>query len=259
MIDHEVRAGLLWPVLVALAKEGSITTYAEAAGAIGIHHRPLRYALGPIQDYCLGAGLPRLTSLVVSKSSGVQGAGYLGSPGDEGDIKDVWEFDWTGVENPFSDMHIAELDRTAKEILADPDKAESYALVLSRGNGQRVFRRAVYDAYNGECCVCGLTFSEALEAAHIMPWVQGRGSLRIDPRNGLLMCANHHRLFDRNWFTISDDYVLEYTDLNEEAGPYSAADRSASIEHHRTKIRLPDDRRLWPYKSLLTARREHHQ
>ncbi len=244
---------------MALAKDRQITTYGKAAVAIGIHHRPLRYALGPIQDYCLGAGLPPLTSLVVSKSSGVQGAGYLGSPGDRGVIEEVWKFDWSSIENPFSDMHIAELDRTAKEILEDPDKADSYAVILSRGNGQRVFRRGVYGAYNGECCVCGLTFSDALEAAHIMPWVMGRGSLRIDPRNGLLMCANHHRLFDSNWFTISDDYLVEYSDPGEESGPYSSADRSTSIEHHGRKIRLPGNEKLWPDKSLLAARRADSQ
>lgn len=256
MIDHEERAGRLWPVLLARAKERGTISYGKAAAAIGIHHRPIRYALGPIQDFCLGEGLPRLTSLVVSNRTGVQGAGYLGDPGNQADIEEVWNFDWSVIENPFSDMHMAELDRTAKKILEDPDRAASYVSVLSRGNGQRVFRRAVYDAYNGGCCVCGLTFSNALEAAHIMPWVQGRGSLRIDPRNGLLMCANHHRLFDSNWFTISDDYVLEYSDLNEEFGPYSAADRSASIERHGSRIRLPDNERLWPDRSLLAARRE---
>ena len=65
--------------------------------------------------------------------------------------------------------------------------------------GQQEFRFDVLNRYGARCAVCDLTVVEALEAAHIRPW-KDRGS--DDPRNGLVLCATHHRAWDAGLFGV---------------------------------------------------------
>ena len=255
MIDHQQRAGRLWPVLVRVAQERNTLTYGAAATAIGIHHRPIRYVLGEIQDYCLVEGMPPLTALVVSASTGQQGAGYLGVPGRQEDINAVWAFDWSSVANPFSEKALAEIEVEAGLLVERPDAAaDVYNRVKARGDQQRVFRQALLIAYNASCAICGLSFHEALEAAHIIPWSSASPELRVDPRNGVLLCANHHRLFDAAWINLLANYEIEYSDPTREYDPYSAADIVQTLDVHGKRLKLPTDRKLWPSVELLHQR-----
>lgn len=66
------------------------------------------------------------------------------------------------------------------------------------------FRRGVLLAYNSQCAICDFTVSMkstyiALEAAHIR-WRSWEGPDIVT--NGIALCANHHRMFDRGVFTI---------------------------------------------------------
>jgi putative restriction endonuclease len=42
-----------------------------------IHHRPIRYVLGVIQDWCLRERKPPLTILVISQDNGQPGQGFI--------------------------------------------------------------------------------------------------------------------------------------------------------------------------------------
>ncbi len=75
------------------------------------------------------------------------------------------------------------------------------ALVKIRGN-QEKFRFDILKIYGNSCCVCGFNKEKAIEAAHIIPKSE-KGT--DDPRNGLPMCANHHRLFDAYYFAFDKD------------------------------------------------------
>lgn len=61
--------------------------------------------------------------------------------------------------------------------------------------GQADFRKALIEAYNGRCAVSGCEIESALEAAHIIP-DHLVGENGMDPRNGILLRADIHRLFD---------------------------------------------------------------
>ncbi len=256
-VDHEHRAGLLWDVLTNAAKgRRPPLTYKAAATSIGIHHRPIRYPLELIQNHCLEHGRPRLTALLVSASSGLQGRGFLGEPGSERDLEDVYLENWQNIPNPFSDLQQGELRAIAEVLTANPDAADKYVSVLSRGNQQRVFSKAVLHAYGHRCAICEMSFPCALQAAHIVPFGDPRRELRIDPRNGIALCANHHRFFDDGLIKITPEYQIVYYDPKGKDGSYSAVDAAISLAFHGKPLRLPKNPQLHPSRDLLKERLE---
>ena len=111
-------------------------------------------------------------------------------------------------------------------------------------------------AYDYKCAFCGLSFIEALEAAHIVPWSKASSKERMSPNNGILLCANHHKLFDSGWVEISDDYKIKHIDENYQENHYSTSDVEATVNIDDKRIILPSDKNLWPSKALITQRNE---
>ena len=74
--------------------------------------------------------------------------------------------------------------------------------------GQRFFRRAVLASYGGSCAFCGFDLPELVIAGHIIPWAV-REDLRVEPRNGLALCAIHDRAYDRGYVTVDSDLRLK--------------------------------------------------
>jgi hypothetical protein len=68
--------------------------------------------------------------------------------------------------------------------------------------GQARFKFRVLSRYGARCAVCGIAVLSVLDAAHIRP-KEDRGS--DDPRNGLVLCAVHHRAFDAGYFAVEPD------------------------------------------------------
>lgn len=71
--------------------------------------------------------------------------------------------------------------------------------------GQRKFRDTLMEAYGSRCVITRCSEPEALEAAHIRS-VRRKG--RHSVRNGLLLRADIHTLFDRGLIVIDDDYTV---------------------------------------------------
>ena len=91
---------------------------------------------------------------------------------------------------------------------------------------QRAFRQVVLAAQGGRCALCGLDFLVALDAAHVVP-KEEEGT--DDPRNGLALCAVHHRLFDADLFGIEPGSLRVVP-----RSPYSLEQlriRSGAIDH----------------------------
>jgi putative restriction endonuclease len=78
------------------------------------------------------------------------------------------------------------------------DKRVSKREITSR-SGQQRFKFQVLKRYHPSCAVCGLDVITLLDAAHICPKLENGSD---DPRNGLVLCANHHRAFDVGLFAI---------------------------------------------------------
>lgn len=241
-INQLERACAAWPVLVEVARRHETISYGGLGGKIGVHHRAVRYVLGIIQDYCLAENLPPLTILVVN-GSGRPGDGFIAHDLNDfdGGLSYVWEYDWGTLENPFEvsasiESHQALIDTLVRE----PESSrEVYSIVPSRGMKQVLFRSALLKAYKTRCAFTELSFPQALEACHIIPWAQANSAERLDIRNGILLNSFHHKLFDRGAITISVDHEIIYCDPKEKDGKYSKYDKLLTSRLHGKKMHLP--------------------
>lgn len=74
---------------------------------------------------------------------------------------------------------------------------------------KRAFQTAVRRIYHEKCSLCELGYKFhgqpiGVEAAHVIP-VNEKGTSK-DVRNGILLCKNHHDLFDRYLWAFDEDY-----------------------------------------------------
>lgn len=261
MLNHVERAFRAWPVLTKMAKQSEPTiTYGDLAASIGIHHRAVRYVLGVIQDHCLAEKLPPLTILVVNAGSDRPGPGFVAWDADDlpAGIAQVQHHPWDRMTNPFSFAADGTTEeQLAQQIIDDPSRAaDVYAAVKVRGAAQSIFRKALLKAYFGKCSICGFSFEEALEAAHLIPWSEATAAQRMSPDNGLLLCATHHKLFDSGIITITANYQVVHFDPEGMKGDYGQMDHSMTIDLHGKKARVPKDQRHRPSRLALSR---HHE
>lgn len=82
--------------------------------------------------------------------------------------------------------------------------------------GQGAFRVLVTDAYHRKCSVTGEKTLPVLDAAHIKLFSEN-GPNTAD--NGLLLRTDIHKLFDKGYITVNDEYKVEVSKrLNEDYG-----------------------------------------
>ena len=81
---------------------------------------------------------------------------------------------------------------------------EKEAVVKIRGN-QGEFRKRILNKFGGECCMCGIKLKDMLIASHIIPWSESNEEDKVSRYNGLLLCANHDKLFDEGYISFRDD------------------------------------------------------
>ena len=262
-VNQTERAYRAWPVLVDRASKKKTITYGELAKALGIHHRAVRYVLGVIQQYCLDERLPPLTILIVNRSEGTPGEGFIAWDVDdlETGLAKVYGWNWTEMENPFGYAS----DGSSQEDLVDrlvqhPQEAsEIFARVKVRGTAQVIFRKVLLRVYEGSCAFCGLTFEDALEASHIISWAKSSAQQRLDPTNGILLCSIHHKLFDAGLITLNKSGKIEYYDPNGKDGSYSKADKEMTLKLHGKSAFSPKQAMHRPSLAAIEEHRKNHR
>lgn len=76
---------------------------------------------------------------------------------------------------------------------------------LAKGRmAQGAFRRLLL-LERHQCNLCSISTTSVLRASHIKEWSDSSREERIDPDNGLLLCANHDALFDRHQISFQPD------------------------------------------------------
>ena len=94
---------------------------------------------------------------------------------------------------------------------------------------QVVFRQRVIRAYQERCALCSLRHQELLDAAHITPDTDPEGEPVVT--NGVALCKLHHAAFDRFFFAIRPDYVIE---VRHRSSPSTTARCSSSASRRST-------------------------
>ena len=89
-----------------------------------------------------------------------------------------------------------------------PRATEAERLVVQR-IGQDVFRRGLFEYWDGRCAMTGLDVPELLRASHIKPWADcATDAERLDVFNGLLLAPHLDAAFDAGFITIAEDGTM---------------------------------------------------
>jgi HNH endonuclease len=104
-----------------------------------------------------------------------------------------------GETPPPAEVPADELDGVVFELSAVRNRRST--LATSR-QGQYRFKFNVFRRYGACCAVCDLSVGSLLDAAHLKSY---RDHGTDDPRNGLVLCALHHRAFDVGLFAIEPE------------------------------------------------------
>lgn len=85
------------------------------------------------------------------------------------------------------------------------DASEKNAIIKIR-IGQSSFRKQLINKYE-KCCICGIRNRNLLIASHIKPWSKcSTNKEKVDyESNGLLLCSQHDKLFDRGYISFNDN------------------------------------------------------
>lgn len=105
------------------------------------------------------------------------------------------------------DVLKAQLDNSVDEIDKEIETKqlqgeEREALIKVRVN-QSAFRKLLMRRYT-HCCLCDVDDESLLAASHIKPWAKSSHAEKVDVNNGLLLCPNHDKLFDRGYISFDN-------------------------------------------------------
>lgn len=120
---------------------------------------------------------------------------------------------------------------------------ERITISIARRQGQYQFRQDLLKAYNHHCAITGCDAVEALEAAHIIPYIETENN---HPSNGLLLRADIHTLFDLNLITINPGTMT--VQISPSLG------QSYYKEFHGKLLQLPINPANWPKVEYLKWR-----
>ena len=130
------------------------------------------------------------------------------------------------------------------DVNGDREGRERILRSIALRRGQRGFREALVEAYQGRCAITGCDAVEALEAAHIMAY---DGPSTNNPQNGLLLRSDIHTLFDLGLLGIDETASTVVLSARLAATGYA--------ELQGAGARLPDDPTLRPSGDALRRHR----
>jgi putative restriction endonuclease len=136
-----------------------------------------------------------------------------------GELRDVhlgWVADWDDADEIFlvtftDDLTLAEMrdvDGMREPFKLLDDSPETRRVEVAARPNQQRFKFDVIARYGAACAVCEIDAREVLDAVHIAEKGQ-KGTDQAE--NGLVLCATHHRAFDRGLFCIRPDDLVIHT------------------------------------------------
>lgn len=128
---------------------------------------------------------------------------------------------------------------------------DSYGRAAERASQFKIRANAL-SIYGESCSLCQMDFPMLLVASHVVFWKADQ-TIRADPRNVILLCAMHDKMFDKGIISIDENYrVISSTKLKE----YTFAERHVKpLEGKRMKIKCGDE--MLPKQNYLEYHRKH--
>lgn len=122
--------------------------------------------------------------------------------------------DWQRLSSTAEELLGLPIFDIAEPVYNGPDKRrkKTYAEISDK-QARRFFRKSVIAAYEGRCCISGMTIPQMLIASHIKPYaVSDVQTERANPANGLLLNAFYDRAFDQGLMTVLPDLTILISD-----------------------------------------------
>ncbi len=115
------------------------------------------------------------------------------------------------------------------------------------------FKKIVPRIYNQSCCISGMRIISSfaiqmVDACHIVPFSESHDDTIT---NGISLCPNLHRAFDRGLIAIDNDFNLMISEKFTEGG----VDYSIT-QYANKKLMLPTDEKYYPAINNLEWHRE---
>ncbi len=143
---------------------------------------------------------------------------------------------FTSLEDKILHEDAAEYRNEIQKLIEKKDEEE----IFLRGS---VFKREVPKIYNYTCCISGMKINtissvSMVDACHIVPFSH---SFDDTITNGIALCPNLHRAFDRGLISIDNNYMVRVSRIfNEEKSSYSIK----AFDGQR--ILLPAEKEFYP-------------
>lgn len=164
---------------------------------------------------------------------------------------------WTQMRDRLleSVLGIDELSTRMPDRVREDPEIYSEGILVKPRLGQSAFRVVITDAYKRRCAITGEKTLVALEAAHVVPYAK-EGNHEI--RNGLLLRADFHRLFDAGLVSVTPDLDIRVSSrirenwLNGEVY-YRLDGQPLSVTPDRKEFQPDADRLKWHYDNVFQA------
>jgi len=129
------------------------------------------------------------------------------------------------------------------------DAGKKYTDVIVKARiGQGAYRDALIEKYDCKCMLCGIKMKSVLMASHIKEFAVSTKAESTDVNNGLLLCANHDKLFDQHLisFDSNGDIIIssqitdeQYADLGISALSNIEVDPAVEpyMRYHRKQLK----------------------
>lgn len=145
---------------------------------------------------------------------------------------------FSNLENSILKESPAKYRTKVKKLIEQNNEEEIYL----RGS---IFKREIPKIYNNTCCISGLKIDATInvsmiDACHIVPFSE---SYDDTITNGIALCPNLHRAFDRGLISIDENYKVIVSGskiFREEVSDYSIR------KFERKQILLPENENYYP-------------
>lgn len=138
------------------------------------------------------------------------------------------------------------VDEIDKEIETKQLQGEEREALIKVRVNQSAFRKLLMRRYT-HCCLCDVDDESLLVASHIKPWAKSNHAEKVDVNNGLLLCPNHDKLFDRGYISFDNGGHIVISDELSENSAISmnikndmqielSNDNIKYMEYHRNNV-----------------------